>query len=85
MKKTLLIISEHEFSNSAEAEQIKRLGTLLGVQNDRVKHIHPSSKKRISDHWKLMLRICRNDPTSNYLIFVYFSYKVSKYIKVNAK
>ena len=70
-KKLLFLISHHEFERTEEAHSVKRLGTLLGFTPDKVKHIHPSSKKRISEHWKLMLRICRNDPTSSYLIYVY--------------
>ena len=60
--------------------QIKRLGSLLNIPDNQVKHIHWTSKKRISDHWKLLLRVCRNDPTSDYLIFVHCNYKAPKFI-----
>ena len=60
------------------------MGILLDIPNDQVKHIHTTSKKRISDHWKLLLRVCRNDPASDYFIFVYASYKVAKFIKLGA-
>ena len=82
IKKVLFIISEHEFGNSVEATQIKNLHNALGIHNSHAKHIHWTSKKRISDHWKLLLRICRNDPTSDFLVYTYCGYKIAKHIKV---
>ena len=83
-KKLLFLISHHEFERTEEAHAVKRLGSLLGLTPDKVKHIHPSCKSRINEHWKLMLRICRNDPTSTYLIYVYFQ-KAAKQHKIGER